>query len=307
MTHDLDTRARRAASGLQAAVAATDLQSVPPGVKPRRRALLMVLRPAWVAALLLLGSAVGLALVLDSSPPTTTNPPPAPATSVVITTPSTVAPDPAPPTSAAAVPVAPTTTATTTTPTTIAPDLEPPPLQITSPEDGAELAEKTVTFAGTTEPGARVFAGKYEAEVDASGEWRIVLVLQEGSNVARFVARDAAGNESEASTTVYYVLPPTTTTTTAEKEEGKETQFTAYATFGSCAETPPYDVYYGTGVPGSLIEVGSEYGSGVVEVGPEGHWEIKVIFAEAVPGKAFKVTVTDEFGHKAQFEFVHTP
>lgn len=306
MSHDLDARARRAADNLKSVVAHADLTAIPPGTARPRRALTTFLRPVWIAALLLIGSAVGVALVLEPSPPTATIPP-APPTSVVTTAPASTTTTPtAPPTSAAVVPVAPTTTATPA-------DTQGPPLEITTPGNGEELQEKTVTFAGTTEPGARVFAGRYEAEVDATGNWEIVLVLNEGSNVARFTARDAADNETQASVTVYFVVPTTTTTepapTTTDKveEEIPKAEFTAHATFGSCAETPPYDVYYGTGEPGTIVEITSEHGSASVEVGPEGHWEKKVFFETAPSGEFFPVKVRDEFGRKAEFEFVYQP
>ncbi len=303
MSHDLDTRARRAATNLKTAIGDAELKSVAPGTPKPRRPLVAVLRPAVVAVLLAIGSAVGLAVVLDSSP-TSTTVPPAPTTTLV--PPTTMATEPTPPASIAVVPV-PVAPATTT----VVADVEPPPLAITSPEDGAYLEETTVTFAGTTEPEARVFAGKYEAEVDSSGNWHIVLIIREGPTVARFVARDQAGNESEASVTVYYATPttepteptePTTTTTVKELAE-----FSANATFGSCSETPPYDVYYGTGKPGSLVQITSEYGSGSVEVGENGEWEKKVFFETAPPGKTFVVLISDEFGRKANFEFVYNP
>ncbi len=187
-------------------------------------------------------------------------------TSTILTTSTEAAPvvtEPAPPTTAAVVPIAPTTT-------TEPRDTEPPILEITFPEEGAELAEKKITFAGVTEPRARVFAGKYEADVAKSGEWHIVLVLSEGKNTARFVARDPAGNESEASVTVYYAGPTTTTTITeptTSTTEKQPAEFSAHASYGSCSTTPPFDVYYGTGEPGSLVQITSEYGSGPVEVG----------------------------------------
>ena len=300
MSHDLDTRGRQAAANLKTAMGDAELKSVAPGTPKPRRPLLAVLRPVVLVVLLAIGSAVGLAVVLDSSPTSTTVPPaptttPAPPTTVATepTPPATVAVEPVP--VVPVVPVAPTTT--------VAAAVEPPPLTITSPEDGATLEKTTVTFAGTTEPGARVFAGKYEAEVDASGNWQIVLIIGEGSTVARFVATDQAGNESHASVTVYYVSP-TTTTTIVEKEIA---EFSAYATFGSCSETPPFDVYYGTGEPGSLVQVTSEFGSGSVEVGEGGNWEVKVFFEEAPPAEVFLVTVSDEFGRKAKFEFIYTP
>jgi Glucodextranase, domain B len=303
MSRDLDTRARRAASNLRDVMSDAQLSSVPPGTPRRRRALIAVLRPAWVVALLLVGSAVGLAMVLDAPPATTpTTEAPVTSTTVVVTTTAapTVTTEPAPPTTAAVVPVAPTTTE--------AHDAEPPPLAITSPEDGAEFEKKTITFAGTTEPGARVFAGKYEADVDGEGNWHIALILGEGKNVARFVARDEAGNEAEATVTVYYVAPTTTTTEPETPTTEKElAAFTANQSYGSCTETPPFDVFYGTGEPGSWVDITSEYGSAELQVGENGQWEKKVYFETAPAGTPFGVRIADQYGRVVEFEFVYTP
>ncbi len=300
MSRDLDARARRAVDNLKKAMDKAELTSVSPGIARPRRPFFAVLRPALIVGLLVVSSAVGVALVRDSSPPSPVIPPSTTTTSVTTTLAPTSTTAPAPTTSVYVVPDPSTTT------TLVPPDTEPPHLLITSPEDGAELEEKTLTFEGVTEPGAKVFAGKYEADVDALGNWHIVLILNEGSNVARFTARDAAGNESTAAVTVYYVVeaPTTTTTTVVEKEPA---EFTAYSQFGSCSETPPYDVYYGTGEPGSTVEISSEYGSGSVVVGENGNWEKKVIFEEAPAGKPFLVHVSDAFGRKAKFEFVYLP
>ena len=302
MSRELDARGRRAGDRLRMAIAAAELNSVAPGTHVTRTAVTAILRPIWVAAFLLAGTAVGVALVFDSGP--SPDPiPPAPSTTVATTTTiaSTTTEATTPPTSAAAVPLIP--------PTTVAPaDLEAPHLEITAPHEGAELGEKTVTFAGVTEPGARVFAGPYEADVSASGEWHIFLILNEGSNVARFVARDAAGNESTASVTVHYVVATTTTTKPETPTTQKElAAFSAHATFGSCSETPPYDVYYGTGQPGTRVDIVSEYGSASVEVGPDGHWEKKVVFETAPPGEYFLVKAKDQFGRRVEFEFIYQP
>lgn len=306
MSTELDTRARSAAAGLRAKIDTAELTSVPPGSRARGHRSALALRPALVAVLLVIGSAVGLALVLESAPPATTSPQPTTPTTVPApTVPSTAQPYVPPTTTGAVIPVAP--------PVTTALDTTPPPLTITSPEEGASFDEKTVTFVGTTEPGARVFAGPYEADVSSTGEWQIILVLREGSNLARFDARDDAGNESHAAVTVYYVVAQPAPTTTAAKEgppttsEKELSEFTAFATFGSCAETPPYDVYHGTGEPGSTVYVTSEHGSGSVVVGGEGAWETTVVFATAPPGQPFPVKVSDEFGRKTTFEFVYTP
>ena len=293
MSRDLDSRGRSAAAGLKAAVEAADLTSRPPVAVKRSRPLAAVLRPAIIIALLLIGTAIGVALVGESAPPATTTLPPVDTTIAVVVP---VEPEPAAPTTA----YVPPTNATTAT--TIEADAEPPHLEITSPEEGARFEVKTVTFQGVTEPGARVFAGPWEAEVEESGEWHIVLILSEGSNLAKFTATDDAGNESTASVTVHY--DPPTTTTTIEKEPA---EFSAFATFGSCSETPPYDIYYGTGEPGSVITIDSEYGSASVEVNKEGNWEKKVIFETAPPNTPFMVTISDEFGRSKKFEFVYQP
>lgn len=172
-------------------------------------------------------------------------------------------------------------------PTTVAENTERPSLIITSPKDRAELHENTITLAGTSEPDARVFAGRYEADVDAEGNRHIIPILSQGKNVARVVARDTAGNESGVSVTVFYRAPsPTTTqstttitseptTTTTEKQLA---EFSADQASQSCSEVPSYGVCYGTGQPRSLVGITSEYGSGEVEVGVEGQWEKKVFF-----------------------------
>jgi len=146
----------------------------------------------------------------------------------------------------------------------------------------------------------------YEADVDDSGQWEILLILDDGANTARFRAVDGAGNEAFATVTVFFV-PPTinedkpTTTSSAEPAA-----FDANYTFGICNIDPPFDEYYGTGQPGSEIRVESEYGSGATVVDPNGHWFVKVVFPEAPSGVAFLVTVKDQYGRQETFEFKST-
>lgn len=175
-------------------------------------------------------------------------------------------------------------------------DTTPPRIEILHPEDGQVFHEKTITFEGKTEPGAKVTAGRYEADVDREGNWHIRLVLTEGRNLARFTATDAAGNSSEATVTVVYE---------PEREDPPKTEFSAHQKYGSSAANPPYDVFHGTAKPGAGIVVESEYGSGRTEADAEGHWEIKVTFPEAPVGKGFKVVVESTDGGRAVFEFVH--
>jgi hypothetical protein len=195
-----------------------------------------------------------------------------------------------------------------TPPTTVEEDTTPPDITITSPSDGDHVEEKMIRFAGTTEPGATVAAGRYVADVDPAGNWSIVLVLSPGANGARFTATDAAGNTASARITVHYDVPappPPPEDDGGDKEpKPPKVEFTAHAKYGSCDSSPPFDIYWGTAEPGSTVSIISEYGSGSVRANDEGGWEVKVYFPEAPKGKVFVVKVKDEFGHKKTFEFV---
>jgi hypothetical protein len=311
---DLDARARAAADGLKASVGSADLRlaSAPPGTVTSRPPWAMFAAGAGVAAAIVVATVVDVpeleepvtattvTTVTTTVPEATTTVPTAP-TSTVPTTPATGAP----------VATAPSTTATTL-------DTTPPPITITDPADGTETEESRITFRGTTEPGASVFAGDFEATVAADGSWSIVLLLSPGETTARFVAVDAAGNEASASVTVTLIAPePETTTTTKPKDDPETTTttkpaeqevapFTAVASFGVCAEVPPWDIYSGTGEPGTVVQVTSPYGSGSTVVGSNGTWEVKVFFPDAPIGKSFEVTVKDELGRKKGFGFTHT-
>ena len=191
---------------------------------------------------------------------------------------------------------APPTTSPPPPATTVAVDTTPPALAITSPLDGETFDRKTIRFRGTTEPGASVIAGRYEADVDEEGNWSIVLVLFEGGNRPVFRATDAAGNETTARITVYYDKPI--------EEPPAGVDFTAFATYGSCSFDPPYDVYYGTAEPAKMVTTSSEYGGGTTFANDDGHWELKVFFPEAPSEVVFLVTVKAQAGHTKKFEFV---
>ncbi len=296
---DLDTRARQAARGLKQQVSDTAMTlAVPPTERPQQT---LLSHPAWsmaagaLAALVLL---VGLwvarpAVVADESEEIVV-----PTSLVTTTTGAAVTTTPSEPVDSV-VPAGPPVTNPSTT-TEVPADVTPPSIEILSPADGQVFEVKTIVFSGVTEPGARVFGGPYEADVDPEGNWSITLILSPGVNSATFVAVDAAGNE--ASATVSPVYEPPTTTTKPEELAA----FKAFFTFGECAEKPPYDVYYGSGQPGSTVKVISEYGSGETVVGPEGEWELRVEFPAAPLGKVFSVKVKDSLGRYQYFEFVHT-
>ena len=296
--NDLDTRGRQAAAAIRQAVRET-----PVGVTRVKRSRAL---PAFAGGALAAIASMAVAAVITPPEPTSVD---QPVTTVIVTT-TTLPP-------ASTTTVSPTTVtsapAVAGVETTVAVDTEPPMIEIISPDDGFETTEERIEFRGITEPGARVFAGPYEADVTAGGEWSIVLILSEGENPARFVAVDKAGNESEAWVTVVLESPeetakPPETTVPTEPDKTTtttvvEVEFSAHASFGICSETPPYDVYYGTGTPGMVVEAGSEYGSGRTEVRSDGTWEMKVVFAEAPLGKAFTVNIGTSKGHSKSFSF----
>lgn len=185
-------------------------------------------------------------------------------------------------------------------------DTDPPDLVILHPEDGQHFETREVVFEGKTEPGARVFAGNYEADVDEVGNWRIVLLLtNDGWNKATLSAKDSSGNQSTASVKAYYEAPKEEVPPKDEepKEEPKDHEFTASQKFGTCAEEPPYDVWYGTGEPGTKIWIGSEYGEGSTTVGEKGSWDLKVKFFEAPCNETIQVVLETDRGHRKVYEF----
>ncbi|MEZ5175645.1 MAG: hypothetical protein R2823_05510 [Acidimicrobiia bacterium] len=108
----------------------------------------------------------------------------------------------------------PTTTKPSTT--TKPPDTTPPDLRITSPSDGATVDDRVVTFEGTSEPGASVYSGPYDARVDDDGNWSLKLVVSSKGSKAKITAEDRAGNTVTKSITVTYKPPAASTTTTTK-------------------------------------------------------------------------------------------
>lgn len=182
-------------------------------------------------------------------------------------------------------------------------DTTPPELVILYPEDGTHFTETHLAFEGEVEAGSKVFAAGYEADVTDDGHWRIVLILSPGGNLATFTAVDASGNEAQAQVKVY--LDKTEETPKEEpKEETKEYEFTAHQKYGSCSEDVPYDVWYGTGDPGTKIWIGSEYGSNSTVIGEKGNWDLKVKFPEAPCNDEIKVVLETDDGHRKVYEFI---
>jgi hypothetical protein len=162
-------------------------------------------------------------------------------------------------------------------------DTTPPPLAILFPENEQHFDEKQIAFEGETEPGARVLAGRYEADVDKQGNWRIVLILNPGGNVVTFTAKDVAGNMTEKSIKVFL-----------DAEEPTVKEFSAHQKWEVVDGHPAENKYYGTGTPGTTVWVGSEYGDGSVKIGEGGEWSLYVKFPEAPCNETFTVVVENE-------------
>lgn len=185
-------------------------------------------------------------------------------------------------------------------------DTDPPDLVILHPEDGQHFDVREVVFEGKTEPGAQVFAGNYKADVDEVGNWRIVLILtNDGWNTATLLAKDEAGNESTASVKAFYEAAKEEAPPADEKpkDEPKDYEFTANQKYKTCAEEPPYDVWYGTGEPGTKIWIVSDFGEGSTTIGEKGNWDLKVKFYEAPCNDTFTVVLETDDDHRKVYEF----
>jgi outer membrane biosynthesis protein TonB len=176
-------------------------------------------------------------------------------------------------------------------------------IEILFPAPEQRTDDKIQVFEGRVSPGARVFRGKYEADVSSDGAWRIALVLSAGKNHVTFEAVDGEGRSATASVVVFYDAPEKEPKEEPQ-EEPKETDWTAQQKYGENSGNPPYDIFYGTGTPDAKVSITSAYGSGTTEIGPKGHWDLKVVFPEAPCGAEFKVVIESSEGDRSVFHFV---
>jgi len=167
-------------------------------------------------------------------------------------------------------------------------DTSPPRLEILFPENEQHFDEATIPFEGKTEPGARVLAGPYEADVDAEGNWRIVLILNPGGNVVTFKAKDVAGNVTEKSIKVFL-------------DRETDVAFSAHQKWEVVDGYPAVNKYYGTARPGTKVWVGSRFGEGRTTADEKGNWELRVEFRQAPCNEAFGVVVEAEGDHRKEF------
>lgn len=148
-------------------------------------------------------------------------------------------------------------------------------------------------FGGTGAPGTLVTAtspyGSGSTEIGPYGEWDLKVEFPDAPAGVRFDVTISTDTGIQRTFGFVYLEPVY--------------DFSVEQSYGSCSETPPYDVFVGTGRPGSVVEIGSAYGGARVEVGDAGKWEAKVVFEGAPVGVPFEVVVADSDGHSRTFTF----
>lgn len=77
-------------------------------------------------------------------------------------------------------------------------------LVISSPSDNTTVSSPSLKVRGKTVPGAEVFVNDWETTADASGDFSVTLMLDEGENYILVVTNDAVGNFSEKELTIIY-------------------------------------------------------------------------------------------------------
>ena len=152
------------------------------------------------------------------------------------------------------------------------PELE---IVILRPENGATVHEPVIGIKGLTHPRATLNLGRRTIDVDHEGMWHVEVELEQGENV--FVFHASLGDqEADARLKVVYEKPI-------------DKRFTANQKYEASDDSPPYNVYWGTGTPGAEVVVKSRFGRGATEVNEEGHWELRVTFPEAPCNETFGV------------------
>lgn len=75
-------------------------------------------------------------------------------------------------------------------------------LNVSNPEDGANIAEDIIDVEGYTDPGNLVEINGQRANVDKQGKWALRLALREGENIIVASAVDGEGRRRDISLTV---------------------------------------------------------------------------------------------------------
>lgn len=160
------------------------------------------------AAIRLFGAMLAMAALVVVAGCSRPGPVPTPVVVPTVAPASTPTPTatPAPPT-----PTLPPPTPATPTPVPPAtPTPEPTPqeslfLEISEPENESVFNEEPIVVRGFTTPDAVVSVNGDVVDVDAQGEFAVVLSLEPGPNIIEIVASDMAGDQESAMLAVIYI------------------------------------------------------------------------------------------------------
>lgn len=140
-------------------------------------------------------------------------------------------------------------------------------------------------FVGTGQPGSVVVAtspyGSAEQVVGEKGQYELKL-LMEGAPAGAVVPVQVTNTGSDKTFSFELKIPA---------EEPAVVEFTANAVFESCDEAVPYNEYFGTAMPGTVVLISSPYGSAEKVAGENGGWEALVEFPNAPRNSSFVVQV----------------
>lgn len=86
-------------------------------------------------------------------------------------------------------------------------DDEPPELKIEKPADGEKFYQernRVIEIKGQTETEAQLYLNDHLLVLDSEGKFSTQFKLSEEGNILRFLAKDAASNQTERKLTVFY-------------------------------------------------------------------------------------------------------
>ena len=165
-------------------------------------------------------------------------------------------------------------------------------IEVLAPTDGQVFEYKEVAFEGKAEPGAEVYAGEYQADINDDGVWRIVLFLAPGSQTVLFKAIDPSGNRATDSVTV-----------TLGTVDEKPKSFTVHQKYVESHEA--FEKFYGTGTPGMGVVARSEFGVADARVGDHGEWWLPIEFSGLTATTTFPITIATTEGFSGTYWFTY--
>ena len=147
----------------------------------------------------------------------------------------------------------------------------------------SDSPEPYAYFSGAADPGTIVAAtseyGSADLVVGESGEWTLKVWFENPPPGVEFMIVLTVGDQvhTYGFTSLW---DPT------------KVAITATQTYGVSDDPHPYERFFGTAPPGTVVTAVSEYGSADTTTGESGHWSLKVWFESAPQAAEFVVMVT---------------